>query len=140
MADAGEGRLSAAAQARLQADLPGLLAALRGRRRRRQTVRAAVATLLLVSGAAMVFRSGGAPTVVPVLPDGTAPRCTIVRDDPQVLARLAVPTTVRAEWFVDDAGLQALLRAADRPDGLVRVDRQVLVSAEAVDPFPELQP
>ena len=47
-----------------------------------------------------------------------------------------VPTVERSEWWIDDEGLRAFLRAAERPDGIVRVRGQVFVSADAVDPFP----
>jgi hypothetical protein len=132
--------LSELARARMQADLPVLLAAVRWRRRRRRLVRTGVA-LLVLGVAFAVWVSRGDPTPAPVAPGPVAqPRWITVRDDLQIVSRLQVSTAVRAEWFLDDAGLQALLRTGDRPDGLVRVDQKVLVSGAAVDAFPALSP
>jgi len=142
MVDRVERRLSEMAQARQQADLPGLLGALQRRRRRRRAARATVLALGLV-GALLLWprpRDEVATPVAPPPPLMAQPSWTMVADDPQVVARLRVATVVRPEWFVDDGQLQALLRAGDRPDGLVRARGQVLVSAAAVDPFPRLSP
>lgn len=142
MVDRDERRLSEVARARLHADLPGLLGSMRQRRRRRRAARATVLALGL-GGALLLWPRRAdevAPPVAPPPPILVRPGWTMVADDPQVVARLRVATVVRPEWFVDDGQLQALLRAADRPDGLVRARGQVLVSAAAVDPFPTLSP
>ena len=60
---------------------------------------------------------------------------TLVRDDPAAVVRHAVVTQPRAAWFVDDQGLQELLRTDGRADGLVRIDGRVLVRAAAIDPY-----
>ncbi|MBL8728721.1 MAG: hypothetical protein JNM25_09850 [Planctomycetes bacterium] len=135
-------QLSELARARMGAALPGLLGAMRRRRRRRQLARAGIAVSVLIALVALWSQGGvaDAEPTFPPLPVVAPPLCVQVGDDPQVVARLSVATVVRAEWFLDDAGLQRLLRGCDRPDGLVRVDRQVLVSAAAVDPFPMLSP
>jgi hypothetical protein len=128
--------LSEAARTRQRADLPRLLSAVRWRRRRRRLAQGAAVTMAV---AALWFAFGlGAGPAGPGRPSETvnAPRWTVVHDDPGVLARCTVPTVERSEWWIDDAGLRALLREAERPDGIVRVRGQVLVSADAVDPFP----
>ena len=58
---------------------------------------------------------------------------TTITDDPTVLQRCEVVSVSRAEWFVDDAGLQDLLAGAARPAGLVRIAGQVLVDPAAMD-------
>jgi hypothetical protein len=47
---------------------------------------------------------------------------------------------VRPQWFVDDGELQALLRADDRPAGVVRSGAHVVVAAAAVDSWPAVGP
>lgn len=160
---AAELGLSVAAQRCRDARLPELLRAVRRRGERRRRRRAAVAffvggLLLVLVGAwwpSSERASGGRP---PRSPDDAAPvagpvtgpvassqavvvagsniaMATVVRDDPAVVARHAVATKVQGTWFVDDAGLQALLRADGRADGLVRIDGRVLVRAAAIDPY-----
>ena len=80
---------------------------------------------------------------MPVGPDGPvgpSPRaiCQTVHNDPAVLGRYRVESTVREEWFVDDDGLQEFLRQGERPAGIVRIRGKVLVAKGALDPFPEL--
>ncbi len=153
---AAELGLSVAAQQCRDARLPELLRAVRRRgERRRRRRRAAVA--FFVGGLLLVLvgawwpsseRASGDPP--PSSPDDAAPvassravvvagsttaLATVVRDDPAVVARHAVATQVHDAWFVDDTGLQALLRADGRADGLVRIDGRVLVRAAAIDPY-----
>ncbi len=142
MVDHRAQELSELARGRMQAALPGLLGAMRRRRRRRQLARAGIA-VLVCTGLVVLWQRGGDADPMPVAPPAPVvalPLCVQVGDDPQVVARLSVATVVRAEWYLDDAGLQDLLRGGDRPDGLVRALGQVLVSAAAVDPFPTLAP
>ncbi|MBL9078292.1 MAG: hypothetical protein JNL08_12355 [Planctomycetes bacterium] len=125
------------AQARRTAALPGLLAAVRWRRRRRRLLRAAAGLLL---AAAAVGVAWPRPPVDPGQPVAPSPAWRVVATDPTVLARCSAVTVVRPEWWIDDDGLQRLLREDDRPDGLVRTGGRVLVNRAAVDPFPVLQP
>ena len=124
----------------MEADLPGLLGAVRRRRRRRQVVRAAAAAVVLGGVLAVWAFAAWQPWNTHDAPREPAARWSVVAVDPGVVARCTAPTVVREEWFVDDYELQQLLRDAERPDGLVRVRGQVLVSSDAVDPFPELAP
>ncbi|MBL8737304.1 MAG: hypothetical protein JNL12_12810 [Planctomycetes bacterium] len=153
--------LSVAAQRSRDARLPGLLLAVRRRGRRRRRRRAFVAAVLLVLLAVVVGRAFGpgvasspdawpsppafahgeprrpnvAAAQVVVVPGSATATATFVRDDPGVLARHAVATQERGAWFVDDAGLQALLREDGRAEGLVRLAERVLVRADVVDPY-----
>lgn len=131
---APEHELSPRARQRMAALLPDLLGAMRARRRRRRVRRAAVA---LVAAALPLFAWQFA-TAPRRDPPGVvaAPSWRVVHDDPTVLARCAVGTHEREQWFVDDDGLQAALAAAERPAGLVRTRDRVLVSAVAIDPWP----
>lgn len=133
---APEHGLSPRARQRMAALLPDLLGAVRARRRRRHVRRAAVALMAAALPLfAWQFATATAPRRDP--PEvAAAPSWRVVHDDPTVLTRCAVGTRERAEWFVDDDGLQAALRAAERPMGLVRTRGQVLVSAMAIDPWP----
>lgn len=133
MVEANELVLSVTARARMAAALPGLLDAVRGRRRRRR-VRQLAAALLLVAVPAWWALAGAPPAGPPEPPSVRA--WSLVETDPAVLARCTVPTVVRAEWFVDDAGLCAMLAADARPHGLVRAGDRVLVDRSAVDPWP----
>src|SRR5687768_11219306 len=85
--------LSVAARARRDEALPGLLAEVRARGRRRRTRRAALAAALVLAplGAWGVIR--GDDAAVPVRPRSVAaaPGFEILGDDPSVLARCAVP-------------------------------------------------
>ena len=127
--------LSPMAMQRQQAMLPLLLTAVRHRRQRRRAVRAAA----LVVAVALVVAFLWPPTeTMPRGDDGPiaqAPGWTSIHDDPTVLSRCEVTPVVAAEWFVDDASLQALLRAEGRPAGVVRVGGAVRVSAAAIDPW-----
>lgn len=153
--------LSVAAQRCRDARLPELLLAVRRRGRRRRRRRAFVAAGLLVLLAVVVGRAFGpggdrSPAALPsppafahgeplrpnvaaaqvvVVPGSATATATFVRDDPGVLARHAVATQQQAAWFVDDAGLQALLREDGRAEGLVRLGERVLVRADVVDPY-----
>ena len=122
--------------------LPGLLAAVRARRRGRQLVRwsaaaAAVATALLLwqfgrragDEAPVVVRQS-AEVVVAEAPAAAGPGLVIVRDDPTVLARCEVDTVDRAAWYVDDDGLQQMLAQAGLESGLVRAGGRLLLAAE----------
>lgn len=153
--------LSVAAQRCRDARLPELLLAVRRRGRRRRRRRTVVAALLLGLLTVVVGRAFGpggrrSPDALPsppafahgeprrpsdaaaqvVVVTGSATTlATVVRDDPDVLARHAVATQPFAAWFVDDSGLQALLREAKRAEGLVRIAERVLVRADVVDPY-----
>ncbi len=124
--------LSAMAQQRQQAMLPFLLAAVRQRRRRRQLVRAATLVLLLGAVLGLLRTTRDDLAVEPEQPVAV-PSWMLFGDDPTVLARCEVAGTVRAEWFVDDDGLQHLLAADGREAGLVRARGQVRVSRTAID-------
>lgn len=135
------------ARARRDAMLPGLLAAVRWRRRRHRAARAGAVVLLFGLVALWRWPGGeptGAPTAPAVTPSIAAPIAASawqrVPNVPDIVARCSVATTARAEWFVDDHELQRLLRDDDRPSGLVRTRGEVLVSAAAIDPFPTLAP
>lgn len=156
--------MSVAAERCRDARLPELLLALRRRGRRRRRRRAFVAVVLSVALTVAVGRAfgpglGRSPKALPspppiahseprrpsvpaaqvvVVTGSATTRATIVRDDPGVLARRAVATQAHAAWFVDDAGLQALLREDGRAEGLVRLAERVLVRADVVDPYGEV--
>lgn len=132
-----EPELSPLARQRMAAQLPALLVVVRARRRRRLVRRAALALVALaLPGLGWLLAS--APTTPPPAPGvAAAPAWVVVHDDPTILARCEVQPAVRPDWLLTDDGLQAELRAADRPDGLVRTGGVVLVSAAAVDPWPE---
>lgn len=130
--------LGPVARARMDAMLPGLLRAVRARRRRRAAFAAGGALLLagLVAGSWLAaWDPAAAP---PPRPQRWQPArvCEVVRDDPTVLARFAAAPRERAEWFVDDAGLQQFLRDSARPAGIVRVSGRARVASAALDPFP----
>lgn len=153
--------LSVAAERCRDARLPELLHAVRRRGRRRRRRRAFVAVVLLVVLTVAVGRAfgpglGRSPNALPspppiahgephrpsvaaaqvvVVTGSATTRATVVRDDPGALARHAVATQEHAAWFVDDAGLQAMLREDGRAEGLVRLGERVLVHADVVDPY-----
>ncbi len=136
---AADRELSPRAIARRDALLPALLAEVRARARRRRVRRAAVAVLLVaVAVLAWPLASASPHVATPREPAPVASRPTvqIVGDDPTILARCSVPTRERAQWWIRDDELQRLLASDGRTAGLVRVDGRVLVSADAVDPFP----
>ena len=140
MADTNEFDLSPAAAACMRERLPGLLLAVRTRRRRRLTVRAA---LLLMGAVAMSVPFWRPPTPTAVVAPAIASELawTFVHDDPTVLARHTIVVEPKAEWFVvSDDELQSLLAADHRDAGLVRLRGQVLVSKTAIDPFPHAEP
>ncbi|MBL8755848.1 MAG: hypothetical protein JNK15_21305, partial [Planctomycetes bacterium] len=126
--------MSAAAQERMHAGLPDLLAEVRARRRRRRALRAGVG-LVFVGLVVRTFWPEGAAPPPAAAPDrsvAAVPTPEIVGDDPTVLARCLLPTHERPDWFVDDEGLRGLLRAADLPDGLVRIGKRVTFAAGVV--------
>lgn len=129
-------QLSPLAQQRMHALLPDLLGAVRARRRRRHVRRAALVVLVLFAPIAAWWANAVEPSTPREDAVAAAPVAEIVESDPTVLARCEVATTVRAEWFVDDDGLQELLRADERDAGLVRVGDRVFVSPSAIDPLP----
>ena len=131
--------LSPLAQARRDALLPELLRELRARSRRRRVRRTAVAALLAVIPVLAWQLAPGAAPPAPMVVDagpGPGPRYELVDDDPSILARCAVAAHAHGEWWLTDAELHDALAAAGRTAGLVRVGGRVLVSADAVDPFP----
>lgn len=140
-----ERRLSAAAQARQAALLPGLLREVRARRRRRYVRRAALAALLVAGSAFAWAASAHTPSRDQVHGDAprevaAAPHWTTVHDDPAILARCEVASHERPEWLLTDEALGTALRAADRPDGLVRANGHVFVDPAAIDPWPGESP
>lgn len=139
-----EHELGAAARQRMDALLPELLGTLRARMRRARRRRAFAALVLLavpVLGWSLV---GSAPTSTASNPSPVAPFAangwSEVHDDAGVLARCEVVAVARASWFAGDDELQALLRLADRPSGLVRAGSRLFVPADAVDPWPAEAP
>lgn len=139
MADANEPVLSVAAAACMRERLPGLLVAVRARRRRRRAARAALLVALVGVASVPWWRDGASPS--PVGPVAPVRGWTSFGNDPTVLARHTIVVPVRPEWFVAaDDELRALLAAADREAGVVRVGARLLVSSRAVDPFPGAQP
>lgn len=133
-------RLSPTARARMAALLPELLGEVRARRRRRHARRAAV--LVLAAACYLLawpWRRGEPPR--DERPEvASAPRWTVVHDDPTILSRCEVANRDRPEWRLTDDALRAELRAAQRPDGVVRAGDRVFVSASAVDPWPGESP
>jgi hypothetical protein len=131
-----EHELSARALQRRDSLLPALLGAVRARRARARVRRAAVVAACVVSAIA-TWQLAGPHAPGRRAPDThTASAWRTLQDDPTILARREVPTRERAEWQLSDDALRRELRAAERPDGLVRVKDRVLVSAAAVDPWP----
>jgi len=136
-----EHELSARALQRRDSLLPELLGAVRARRARAKVRRAAVVVVACVVCAIATWRLAAPHAPAGRAPDThTAPLWTTLHDDPTILARREVPTRERPEWQLSDDGLRRELRAAERPDGLVRVKDRVLVSAAAVDPWPSDSP
>lgn len=139
-------QMSSLARQRMAGMLPGMLGAVRWRRRRRHIVRGsvlAVAAVLLVS----YWQDRGAVVTpiasVPVAPDASASQqtassmvCEVVRDVPGVVDRYRVVGNKHVAWYASDAQLQDFLRDADRPSGIVRVSGRVIVTEAALDPFP----
>lgn len=143
--------MSSLARQRMAGMLPGMLGAVRWRRRRRHIVRGsvlAVVTVLLVSFWPRSFwKDNGAALTpiasVPVAPGASASQqaassmvCEVVRDIPGVVDRYRVAGNKHVEWYANDDQLQDFLRDADRPNGIVRVSGKVIVTEAALDPFP----
>ena len=125
---------------RMAALLPELLQTLRLRARRARRRRLAVAGLIAAAPACwLAWLLAGPGAAVPATP-AAEPAWTVVRDDPDVLARCTVATVVRPAWFVGDDELQDLLGAAAKPAGLVRAGDRVFVAAAAIDPWPGERP
>ncbi|MEM7199725.1 MAG: hypothetical protein AAF628_05625 [Planctomycetota bacterium] len=120
----------------LRASLVGTVVR-RRRRRRAATGLGAVATA--VAMALAIGLGGSGPAVAPV-PSGPAPAAAlvaVVRDDDRILERLAAPAPTRVRTGrADDAELLALLAAADRPTGLVRIAGRVELTGDVIDPLP----
>ncbi len=131
-----ESALSAGARERRDALLPQLLGAVRSRRRRRRTAQSVAVTFAAAVAILWWWPLGGVVSDPrpPAPPMDVA--WTVVHDDPTTLQRCRVETVVRAEWFVDDAGLRSLLAEAGRPSGTVRVGGLLAVSPAAIDPWP----
>ena len=130
--------LSPAARARQQAMLPELLTAVKHRRRRRHVVRATVALLFVgvVAFAAQSLWRSDEPVSPGPGPNDVA-AWTTFRDDPATRERYVVATVRKREWFVDDDGLNDLLRESGRRTGIIRAGGRVAVNEAAVDPWPE---
>ena len=129
-------QLPAAVVARKAAALPVLLAAVRRRRRRRRARSVVLIGLVALVAAVRWGLVGDRPSPAPIVP---APRWEVVADDPGIGRRVLIAPVARAEWFVDDAGLQRLLAAAGRPSGLVRTGTTTEVTKAAYDPWPAPQ-
>ncbi|MFT7537635.1 MAG: hypothetical protein ACI85K_003596 [Hyphomicrobiaceae bacterium] len=144
-------QMSSLARQRMAGMLPGMLGAVRWRRRRRHIVRGsvlAIAAVLLVSyWPGSYWQDRGAVVTpiasVPVAPDASTSQqaassmvCEVVRDVPGVVDRYRVTGNKHVAWYASDAQLQDFLRDADRPSGIVRVSGRVIVTKAALDPFP----
>ena len=109
---------------------------MRQRRQRRRALQAALALGVLAFGLAWL-RPWRSPAARPGERErggvAQATAWTSFDDDPTVVSRREAATAVRAEWFLDDAGLERLLAAAARPSGIVRAGGQVFVAAAAID-------
>jgi hypothetical protein len=147
--------MSSLAQKRKAALLPELLGAVRGRRRRRVatrvTVVAGMALLLISYWPAMVVpgidsrQAGGDAALQVANTDGLGPSssgepfaCEVVHDIPGVVQRYRSVIQDHQDWFVNDAELQSILRAAGRPAGIMRIAGKVTVARGALDPLPAL--
>lgn len=140
--------MSSRARERMATMLPELLGAVRSRRRRRVAVRtgavAALVALLITMWPADGGIGSGIGSGLPGDPShqqvaAARPfKCEVVHDVEGVLERFAGATPNHKKWFVGDDELQEFLRGADRPQGIVRISGKVVVSSDALDPFPEL--
>jgi hypothetical protein len=137
-----EAELSAGAVRCRDERLPALLAAVRRRRSVRRRARVALAAACVVACVvAFLSLPPAARQQRPALAraEGAVAAATavarIVRDDPTVLARCAVPAVEREDWYLDDQGLQQLLQQAGCESGLIRAGGRLLAVA-AVDALP----
>ncbi|MCU0867098.1 MAG: hypothetical protein MUC36_25220 [Planctomycetes bacterium] len=135
-----EAELSARAVRCRDERLPALLAAVRRRRIGRRSARVALGATCLAAcvGAFLCTpmasrQEFSGPALAPVAVAPAPSR--IVRDDPTVLARCAVPAVEREDWYLDDQGLQQLLQQAGCDSGLIRAGGRLLAVA-AVDALP----
>lgn len=133
-----ERELSPLAQSRMAEMLPGLVGAVRWRRRRRRAAQGVVLAAMVWLSVLIWPDGGAAPQPVPPGPGPVrASVCEVVGDVPGVLERYRAKPVVRDEWFVGDEELQRFLSEGDRPSGLVRVGSRVMVVGSAIDPFPK---
>jgi hypothetical protein len=155
---AADPTLSVLATERRAAALPGLLAIVRARGRRRAAARVAGAALLVALLATLPVlaamrwwprspasapAAASAPVPAPAsAPGGSAANAVVatstrqfgvVGDDPTVLARCRVDSAPRPGWQLDDDGLHRLLLAAGRPAGVIRVGDRVRIDPRAID-------
>ena len=127
--------LTAAGLARRTAMGEMLQGAVVSRRRRRMAFRwAGAAALTLVL--ALLLSPG-------ISPDNSGAELRhvafeTVRDDPGILARYAAtPSAIPPETWIEDDELLDLLRSADRPTGLIRIDDRVILTVDVTDIPPE---
>ncbi len=141
--------LSERGVARREDGLEALKGVVRRRGRRRVLVRGAGAVVLAVGvvlTAVMMARGGGNPAVKPEVAKepGTAPMTatavaseaklatlagiSLVKTDP--MAVLEYSTSPRRIARLDDAELQAALREAGEPAGIVRIGKRVMLEGE----------
>lgn len=136
--------LSARGAARREEILGVMLAAQRGRVRRRRAARAgAMLGVLAVAGAAVYFgvsrgpggmatpekRFAGGP-VAPLTP--ALPAAYFVQTDPSIVWRVSVQGRSAAAVMIDDEELTRLLREAGREEGIIRVGGRVMLESEVV--------
>jgi hypothetical protein len=126
--------LTAAGAARRTAMGEMLQAAVVSRRRRRVAFRLAGAAAV-----AMVLALLLSPGISPDPGAGLKHVAfETVRDDPGILARYAArPAAIPAETWIEDDELLDLLRSADRPTGLIRIDDRVILTVDVTDIPPE---
>lgn len=135
--------LSARGAARREEILGAMLAAQRGRVRRRRAARAgAMLGVLAVAGAAVYFGvsggSGGPVGPVERVADGPiappapeVPAAYVVQTDPSIVQRVAVHSG-SAAVMIDDDELTRLLREAGREEGIIRVGGRAMLESEVV--------
>ena len=131
----GHPALTAAGLARRTAMGEMLQAAVVSRRRRRRALRWASGTAL-----ALVFALLLSPGASPVAGGAGLKHVAfeIVRDDPGIVTRyVARPSAIPAETWIEDDELLDLLRSADRPTGLIRIDDRVILTGDVTDNSPE---
>ena len=135
--------LSEAGASRRQAMRTALTGAVVRRRRTRRGVRGASALALLAGVVWLAWWSIGTAAVGERQDVAHEPRLQhialqIVADDPDILARYALPSRpLPPETWIDDAQLLQLLRDADRPTGLLRRGDRVELTENVTDQLGE---
>jgi hypothetical protein len=140
-------RLTAAGEVRRDEILRAAQWALRWRRRRRTASKVAlIAGCVAVATASIsgVWRASNAHSGREIARSGegservSSPGTTptkhaflLVRTDPEIVERVLVHThPIRPDQLVDDDQLEALLREAGRPEGIVRVRGRAVLASE----------